>query len=68
MVQAASKQLGTNNPDHKTPNWIIIITLFYLRFKLDDNNDKGADYIKFFSGNYRTASYRPQLVITYYVP
>lgn len=44
------------------------ITQFRLRFKLDDNNDKGADYLKFFSGNYGTASLRPQLIIKYYVP
>ncbi|GEM_PF-1615567 len=43
------------------------ITQFRLRFKLDDNNDNGADYLKFFSGNALAAS-RPQLIIEYYVP
>jgi hypothetical protein len=43
-------------------------TQFRLRFKLDDNDDNGADYIKFFSGNYGTATDRPVLVIQYYVP
>ncbi|MEW5830809.1 MAG: clostripain-related cysteine peptidase [Chloroflexota bacterium] len=43
------------------------ITQFRLRFKLDDNNDNGADYLKFFSGN-ALAAYRPQLIIEYIVP
>ncbi len=42
-------------------------TQFRLRFTLDDNNDKGADYISFYSGS-ATAANRPQLVIQYYVP
>ena len=42
-------------------------TQFRLRFTLDDNNDKGADYIAFFSGDAVVAN-RPQLVIQYYVP
>jgi hypothetical protein len=43
-------------------------TQFRLRFTLDDNNEKGADFIKFYSGNYATATARPQLIIQYYVP
>ncbi|GEM_PF-1174368 len=43
------------------------VTQFRLRFAKDDNDDHGADYLKFFSGNALTAS-RPVLVITYYVP
>ncbi len=43
-------------------------TQFRLRFNLGDNNDKATDIIKFYSGNYTTSSYRPQLVIQYYVP
>lgn len=43
-------------------------TQFRLRFQKDDNDDRGADYMKFFSGNYATASYRPTLIIEYYVP
>ncbi len=42
-------------------------TQFRLRFTLDDNNDHGADYAAFYSGNAAAAN-RPQLVITYYVP
>ena len=42
-------------------------TQFRLRFTLDDNNDYGADYMKFFSGNAPAAS-QPMLVIEYYVP
>jgi uncharacterized delta-60 repeat protein len=37
---------------------------FRLRFKLDDNNNKKADYIKFFSGNAPAGS-QPKLVIYY---
>ena len=42
-------------------------TQFRLRFTLDDNNDRGADFLAFFSGNAVVAN-RPQLVIQYYVP
>jgi alpha-tubulin suppressor-like RCC1 family protein len=44
------------------------VTQFRLRFALDDNNDNGADYLKFYSGDAGTASDRPLLVIEYYVP
>jgi hypothetical protein len=44
------------------------ITQFRLRFRTDDDNDTVADYLKFYSGNAGTASYRPQLIIEYYVP
>jgi hypothetical protein len=43
-------------------------TQFRLRFTQDDNDDRGADQIKFFSGNYATAASRPQLIIQYYIP
>ncbi len=42
-------------------------TQFRLRFTLDDNNDHGADYVTFYSGNAATAN-RPQLIVQYYVP
>jgi hypothetical protein len=42
-------------------------TQFRLYFNLDDNNDMGADYLKFFSGNAIVAN-RPVLVIEYYTP
>jgi len=44
------------------------VTQFRLRFQKDDNDDLGADYLKFYSGNAVTASYQPLLVIEYYVP
>jgi hypothetical protein len=44
------------------------VTQFRLRFATDDNNDNGADYMKFFSGNYATVSVRPTLTIEYYLP
>ncbi len=43
------------------------VTQFRVRFSKDDNDDRGADYVKFFSGN-STDSNRPQLTVTYYVP
>jgi hypothetical protein len=43
------------------------LTQFRLRFKLDDNNNRVANYISFYSGNALTAS-RPQLIVQYYVP
>ena len=42
-------------------------TQFRLRFTMDDDNDRRADFIKFFSGN-ATAASRPQLIIEYYIP
>jgi len=41
-------------------------TQFRLAFTLDDNNDLGADYIAFSSGN--DSANAPQLIINYYVP
>jgi uncharacterized delta-60 repeat protein len=43
------------------------VTQFRLRFSLPSDNDKVADYDKFFSGNAPTG-YQPQLIVTYYVP
>jgi hypothetical protein len=42
-------------------------TQYRLRFTLDDNNDSGADFMVFYSGDAAAAN-RPQLIITYYVP
>lgn len=43
------------------------LTQIRLRFKLDDNNNGTANYLKLFSGNAPLTS-RPQLIISYYVP
>jgi len=43
------------------------LTQFRLRFYKDDNNDYGADYFKFYSGN-AGSSARPQLIVEYYIP
>ncbi len=43
------------------------LTQIRLRFKLDDNNNKVANFISLYSGNALAAN-RPQLVITYIVP
>ena len=44
------------------------ITQFRLRFSKDDNNNRVANFVKFYSGNYADPSYRPTLIITYTVP
>ena len=43
-------------------------TQFRVRFKLDDNDDLGADYVMFYSGNWSTAADRPLLIVQYVVP
>jgi hypothetical protein len=43
-------------------------TQLRLRFQSDDNDNRVADYLKFYSGNYKSLSDRPQLRIEYYVP
>jgi hypothetical protein len=42
------------------------LTQFRLRFALDDNNNKKADYYKIFSGDYTVVKSRPVLVVKYY--
>jgi peptide/nickel transport system substrate-binding protein len=42
-------------------------TQFRLRFALDDNNDKGADYASFYAGE-AAATLRPVLVVQYTLP
>lgn len=44
------------------------LTQIRLRFKLDDNNNTIANYLKLFSSDATTPSDRPQLIITYYEP
>jgi hypothetical protein len=43
-------------------------TQFRLRYALDDNDDLGADYLSFFTGDAALATDRPELIISYYVP
>jgi M6 family metalloprotease-like protein len=43
------------------------LTQFRLRFAKDDNDDMGADFLSFYSGN-STAVNRPKLIVEYYVP
>jgi len=42
-------------------------TQFRLRFKKDDNDDLGADYLKIYSGDAGDVN-SPQLIVEYYVP
>ncbi len=45
------------------------VTQFRLRFATDDNNNRTADYLSFYTGDYSTnTAYRPTLVIKYTVP
>ena len=44
------------------------VTQLRLRFATDDNNDGGADYVRFYSGDDATVSSRPMLIVEYYVP
>jgi hypothetical protein len=43
------------------------LTQLGLRFRSADNDDRGADYLSFYSGN-ATSAYRPRLIIEYHVP
>jgi uncharacterized repeat protein (TIGR01451 family) len=43
------------------------LTQIRLRFKLDDNNNRTANYLSLYSGN-ASSSVRPQLIVEYYVP
>lgn len=44
------------------------VTQIRLRFKLDDNNNAVANYLRLYSGNAASQADRPQLVITYSIP
>lgn len=43
-------------------------TQFRLAFQLDDNDDLGADFLTFYSGDAADQANRPHLLIDYYVP
>ncbi|MFZ5909054.1 MAG: hypothetical protein ACOYYU_03455 [Chloroflexota bacterium] len=43
------------------------ITQLRLRFQLDDNDDLGDDYLRFYSGDHDELAERPRLLIEYYV-
>jgi hypothetical protein len=43
------------------------VTQFRLRFDRDDNDDLGADYMKFFTGE-ASAGNQPQLIVKYFLP
>jgi hypothetical protein len=80
QATASANQVGTFSTT-PTDNWYSVsltgaaypfinltgVTQFRLQFSLDDNNDKGADYIMFYSGNAIPLD-RPVLMIEYYVP
>ncbi|MGE5248758.1 MAG: hypothetical protein ACM3QS_00965 [Bacteroidota bacterium] len=44
------------------------ITQLRLRFARDDNDDRAADYLKFYSGNSTGAAVRPQLIVEFVMP
>lgn len=79
---AASKSIAGKIPNSPISNWYSLtwnavvltlvnktgITQFRLRFQRDDNNDNGADYVQFFSGDHSTEGLRPTLIVEYYIP
>ena len=44
------------------------VTQFRLRFATDDNNDNGADFLRFFSADTANMSDYPILEVKYYIP
>ncbi len=56
-----------DNTAHPYVN-LVGVTQIRLAFQIGDNDDRGNDYLKFFSGNYNAIGDRPQLLIKYYVP
>ena len=43
-------------------------TQFRLAFSIPDDDDGRADWLMFYSGNFRITAYQPVLIITYYIP
>ena len=43
-------------------------TQFRLRFNVDDNDDRGNDFVSFYSGNTTRKVLRPELIVEYRVP
>ncbi len=82
QATASKNGVGRFWPVSGAPNWYQLglgaanytyinltgTTQFRLRFAKDDNDDRSADYMTFYSGNYGTVSDRPTLIIEYYVP
>ncbi len=73
-VQAASLSNAANNLDWSTGSLNAAglaainktgTTQLRVYFALDDDNDRSADYIGYYSGDNGTAANRPQLVVTY---
>ena len=64
--------LGWYRAPLRAPAWPLVnltgTTQFRLRFATDDNDDMGADYLSFYTGNAPAATDRPELIIAYYVP
>jgi len=79
---ASAASVGIFNPVPQPGNWyeaalntpafahlnLFGSTQLRVRFSLDDNDDMGADLVRFFSGNHVMPSYRPTLIVEYYVP
>ncbi|MBV6394541.1 MAG: hypothetical protein HFACDABA_00106 [Anaerolineales bacterium] len=79
---ASAANVGIFNPVAQPGNWyeaaldlaafahvnLFGSTQLRAHFSLDDNDDLGADLVRFFSGNHFMPSYRPTLIVEYYVP
>ncbi len=83
QVAASRNNVGRFNPIPSLPGWYQLVlgpvnytyinrlgvTQFRLRFILDDNNDHGADFVSFFSGQTTVAlANRPVIIIEYTLP
>jgi predicted outer membrane repeat protein len=83
QAPAGAAAVGTFNATPSTDAWYSAVlgsaaypqvnpagtTQFRLRFLKDDDDNLQADYIKFYSGDYALdPSFRPQLIVRYYLP
>ena len=69
ILKSMSRRLGQTNPSVASCPFICVtgVTQFRLRFGKEEDNDYGADLLKFYSGNAVVAN-QPQLIIEYSVP
>jgi len=79
---ASAASVGLFNPVPQPGNWyeaalntpafahlnLFGSTQLRVRFSFDDDDDLRGDLVRFFSGNHFMPSYRPTLIVEYYVP
>ena len=78
----SAANVGFFNPTPATGNWYSAVldpaafpflnltgaTQYRLAFSMDDNDNGRADWFMYYSGNFRTVSYQPVLIVSYYIP